>query len=107
MAGQAVNDTHSHHHAVQFYGNDAELFKTIGTFLTEGLVAGQPAIVIATPDHRAGILQALASNLTDVPGALHAGDLVMLDAEDTLGILIKGGMPDQRLFQRTIGDLIE
>lgn len=107
MAGQAVNQTHAHHHAVQFYGSDAELFRTVGTFLTEGLVAGHPAIVIATPDHRAGILQTLAADLIDVPGALRAGDLVVLDAEDTLGILMRGAMPDQRSFHRTLGDLIE
>jgi MEDS: MEthanogen/methylotroph, DcmR Sensory domain len=97
---------HSHHHAVQFYGDTGELFKTIGTFLSEGLVAGQPAIAIATPAHNAEILASLTSHLIDVQRARHLGDLVMLDAEDTLGAFMHNGMPDPRLFQRSIGDII-
>ena len=40
---------HAHHHAVQFYGNDNELLDTVGTFLSEGLVSGHSAVVIAAP----------------------------------------------------------
>ena len=39
---------HAHQHAVQFYGNEDALFTTVAGFLSEGLVAGQPAVVIAT-----------------------------------------------------------
>jgi hypothetical protein len=98
---------HTHHHAVQFYGDESELFRTIGTFLSEGLVTGQPAIVIATPAHNAEILDALSAHLIDVARARHLGDLVMLDAEETLGTFMHNGMPDPRLFQRAIGDQIE
>jgi hypothetical protein len=98
---------HTHHHAVQFYGDEAELFKTIGTFLSEGLVSGQPALVIATPAHNAEILEALSSHLIDVTRARHLGDLVMLDAEETLGTFMHNDMPDPMLFQRAIGDQIE
>jgi len=98
---------HTHHHAVQFYGDETELFTSIGTFLSEGLVSGQPAIVIATPAHNAAILDALGSHLIDVARARHLGDLVMLDAEETLGTFMHNGMPDPMLFQRAIGDQIE
>lgn len=95
------------HHAVQFYGDEAELFKTVGAFLSEGLVAGQPAIVIATPDHTTAIQDALAAHLIDVARARHLGDLVMLDADDTLGTFMHNGMPDQILFQRHVGTQME
>jgi hypothetical protein len=98
---------HHRHHAVQFYGDEAELFKTIGSFLSEGLVAGQPAIVVATPDHTSAIQDALGSHLIDVARARHFGDLVMLDAEDTLGTFMHNGMPDQILFKRHVGALME
>jgi hypothetical protein len=98
---------HTHHHAVQFYGDEIELFKTIGTFLSEGLVSGQPAIVIATPPHNIAIQDALGSHLIDVARARHLGDLVMLDADETLGTFMHNGMPDQVLFQRHVGDLME
>ena len=98
---------HSHHHAVQFYGDESELFETTGTFLSEGLVSGQPALVIATPEHSAAIQDSLGSHLIDVARARHLGDLVMLDAEETLGTFMHGGMPDEVLFQPHVGDLIE
>ena len=98
---------HTHHHAVQFYGDDSELFKTIGTFLSEGLVGGQPAIVIATPEHNAAIQDSLVAHLIDVARARHLGDLVILDADETLGTFMHNGMPDPVLFQRAIGDHLE
>ena len=98
---------HHRHHAVQFYGDETELFTTIGTFLSEGLAAGQPAIVVATPDHTSAIQDALGSHLIDVARARHYGDLVMLDAEDTLGTFMHNGTPDQILFQRHVGALME
>ena len=96
-----------HHHAVQFYGDEAALFKTVGTFLSEGLVSDQPAIVIATPEHAAAIQDALASHLIDVARARHFGDLVMLDAEETLSTFICNGAPDKLLFERNVGDLLQ
>jgi hypothetical protein len=97
----------THRHAVQFYGDESELFRTIGTFLTEGLVSGQPAIVVATPAHTDAIAATLNSHRIDVARARHLGDLVMLDAEETLGTFMHGGMPDPGLFTRAVGDLIE
>jgi len=108
MNEQRVADRlHHHHHAVQFYGDETELFTTIGTFLSEGLVSGQPAIVIATPAHSVAIQDALRSHLIDVARARHLGDLVMLDAEETLGTFMHNGVPDQVLFQRHVGDLMQ
>jgi MEDS: MEthanogen/methylotroph, DcmR Sensory domain len=104
---RAAERVHTHHHAVQFYGDETELFKTIGTFLSEGLVVGQPAVVIATPSHSAAIQVALSSHLIDVARARHLGDLVMLDAEETLGAFMHNGTPDRILFKRHVGDLIE
>jgi hypothetical protein len=98
---------HNHHHTVQFYGDETELFKTIGLFLSEGLIAGQPAIVIATPDHNTAIQDALSAHLIDVARARHLGDLVILDAEDTLGTFMHNGIPDTILFQRQVGAHME
>src|SRR5688572_15254278 len=98
---------HHRHHAVQFYAEESELFSTVGTFLSEGLVAGHPAIVIATPNHNAGIQDALSAHLIDVTRARHLGDLVMLDADDTLGTFMHNGRPDKILFQRHVGALME
>ncbi len=95
------------HHAVQFYGADSNLFTTVANFLAEGLVTGQPGIVIATEPHRQAILQQLAARLIDVDAARRLGDLVMLDAEQMLTTFMVGGVPDPALFKRHIGTLLE
>lgn len=102
-----LEPVHSHQHAVQFYGDDAELLRTVGTFLTEGLVAGQPAVVIATVMHRIKIEQALEKRLIDVSAARRLGDLVMLDAEEMLSTFMVDHSPVGSLFRRSIGGVID
>jgi hypothetical protein len=96
-----------HHHAVQFYGDEASLFTTVATFLSEGLIVRQPAIVIATASHREPIVQHLCGRLIDCERALQKGQLVLLDAEDTLRLFMVDGMPDPKLFEQTIEPVIE
>lgn len=98
---------HASHHAVQFYGNDAELFKTVGAFLSEGLVAAQPAVVIATEPHRKAIEAALEERFIDVERARRLGDLVLLDAEETLATFMVDGVPTASVFKKVVGDVIE
>lgn len=98
---------HAHHHAVQFYGDEKALSKTIAGFLIEGLVASQPTVIIATPSHAAKILDQLAERHIDVSRARQLGDLAVLDADETLSRFMSKGMPDPALFRRTIGDVLE
>ena len=100
-------ESKAHHHAVQFYGNDRSLFTTVGRFLAEGLIAGQPGVIIATEFHRKAILHQLKERLIDVPSARRIGDLVLLDADQTLTTFMVGGMPDPALFRRHVGDLLD
>ena len=102
-----ASPVHAHHHAVQFYGNDASLFNTVAGFLSEGLVAGQPAIVIATDDHRIAIEQELANRHIDVEGARHIGDLLFLDADETLAGFMVNDLPDLELFTHNVGTVME
>jgi hypothetical protein len=97
----------SHHHAVQFYGTETSLFDTVAGFLAEGLVSRQPAIVVATPAHRAGIVDHLCERLIDCAKALRDGDLVILDAEETLDLFMTGDHPDYDLFVHNVGRLID
>jgi hypothetical protein len=98
---------HARHHAVQFYGNDEHLFATVGGFISEGLIAGHPAIVIATPCHTAAILDELSRRLIDVDQAKRIGDLVCLDADESLATFMAGDVPDPNAFRKNIGDAIE
>jgi hypothetical protein len=94
------------HHAVKFYGSDDSLFTTVAGFLAEGLIARQAAIIIATPSHREAIVEHLCGRMIDCAAAIRRGDLLLLDAEDTLGLFMVGGMPDRDLFDRSVGHLV-
>ena len=96
-----------HHHAVQFYGTDASLFATVAGFLGDGLISHQPAIMIATPAHRVAIETHLCSRLIDCEAAKREGELLILDAEDTLSLFMVDGQPHPGMFEDNVGRLID
>jgi hypothetical protein len=96
-----------HHHGVKFYGTDDSLFTTVAGFLAEGLIARQPAIIIATTAHREAIVEHLCGRLIDCAAAVRRGDLLMLDADDTLGLFMVNGMPDRELFEQSVGAIVQ
>lgn len=99
--------TSNRHHAVQFYGTDKSLFVTVAGFLSEGIVNAQPAIVIATPEHRIAIEEHLCDRLIDCEKARREGELLFLDAEETLGLFMVGDEPNADLFETSVGGVID
>lgn len=104
---QKRSPIYDHHHAVQFYGDDDSLFTTVAGFLSQGLVDGHPAIVIATDAHRTAILKYLRARLIDVDKAQTLGSLIVLDAQATLDQFMVGETPDEARFDQSVGKLIE
>jgi hypothetical protein len=85
-------------HAVRFYKDSDSLCGLVATFLGEGFADARPAIVIATPVHRAGILDRLRSQAVDVERLQSDGDLILLDADAVLTQSMVEGMPDGTRF---------
>ena len=98
MSAQAAGSTGTFH-AVRFYDSVDSLCRIVAGFLTDGLRTGQPALVIATPYHRMGIVEALREQHFDVEALEAAGDLLLLDAEETLATFMVEGMPDPERFK--------
>ena len=96
-----------HFHEVKFYETLESLCRIVAEFLSEGLIAEQPALVIATPEHRQGILAALRVLHVDVDGVQVRGDLLLLDASQTLGRIMRDEMPDAQLFKTTATSALE
>ena len=96
-----------HFHAVQFYQDDESLVAIVARFLAEGFKQSQPAVVIATPEHRIALEVALASHGLDVNRMKQFGDIVLLDARETLDTIIVEGMPHQQLFQHVFGSMFK
>jgi hypothetical protein len=100
-------ETPAHHqHAVQFYENEVSLFKTVAGFLGQALIDEQPGIMIATKPHRTAILDRLKARFIDVDQAQRSGNLIVLDARETLERFMVADMPDANAFEATIGGLV-
>ena len=97
---------HGRGHAVHFYENEEKLFTVVGDFLANGLEAGEPVVVIATPEHRAGFLSALTGKKLDIDTAVTTGQLTLLDAREMLSTFMVDAAPDNHLFQKSIGSVI-
>jgi hypothetical protein len=96
-----------HFHAVRFYRTSDDLCRLVAGFLADGFEQGQPAIVIATEEHRAGIERQLADRALDASALQAAGGLTMLDAEETLGQFMVDGVPAADRFRDAIVPIIE
>jgi hypothetical protein len=96
----------NHAHAVQFYNSESTLYSTAATFLSEGLILGQPALILATPAHREGIVEQLSERLVDCECAIRDGDLVLLDAQATLDLFMVDGRPNADLFHENVSRIV-
>ena len=96
-----------HYHAVRFYQNKKDLAVIVGEFLLDGISDGQPAVVIATPNHRLLIGHELTVHGVDTDAVEADGKLLMLDAEQTLTQFMVDGMPHPTRFRHTIVPVID
>jgi signal transduction histidine kinase len=103
----SIADGNQHHHAVQFYETDAFLVRSVTNFIIDGLKAEEPALIIATAEHRDGIEAALMSHGVDVEWSKRRGLLTEFDARYTLSSIMSGGVPDEALFRRQIEPALE
>jgi hypothetical protein len=93
-------------HVVQFYNDDGELTERVGGYLSEALLDGGVAVVIATAAHRAAFEARLADAGADVAAAAGRGAYLAFDAEEMLGRFMAGGRPDRARFEEAVGSLI-
>jgi hypothetical protein len=106
MAIQTAHGVVPRDHVVQFYERDDELISSAISFLFDGLLAGEAAIVVATPGHTAAFELALTAAGVDVGAARARGTLVSADAERTLSRTLVDGRPDHEAFNSEVGDLV-
>lgn len=93
-------------HFVQVYQDELFLCEAVSEYVGTGLRRGEGAILVATPSHHAAFTQRLEDDGLSARDALQRGQLVLLDAEETLGRFTPGGMPDWQTFHALIGGAI-
>lgn len=93
-------------HFVQIYQDEQFLCEAVAEYVGTGLRRGDGVILIATPSHRAAFARQLEKDGLAPSDALEGGQLVMLDAHQTLARFTPGGMPDWLTFHGLIGGII-
>lgn len=96
----------AHHHAVRFYENDKSLAHIVAQFLSDGLAAGSPAIIVATPAQRGAFVRELAARSLDIVQLQRSDDLILLDAQDTLATFMTNGRPVAEAFTKSMCEVI-
>ena len=100
---QVLTDSHT----VQFYESDAALVSALAAYVGSALRSGDTAVVVATPEHGAGLEAQLRREGLDAVETAAKGQLIMLDAEETLARLLVDNVPDAQQFERVIGGLLK
>jgi signal transduction histidine kinase len=94
------------HHTVAFYDDDAAVMESTATFLASALRDGHPAVVIATPDHRARLADELTAEGLALPALTERGQYVALDAREVLSQFCDGRSVNRVRFVELVGGVI-
>jgi hypothetical protein len=99
--------TPKHFHSVQFYKDSDGLCEIVGGFLATGLTQGDPALIIATPQHRSQIIACLQARGFDTDALKRSGELTTLDAGGALALFLADCDPNPASFRYSIGGIIQ
>src|SRR4051794_26381369 len=102
-----IHEAPSCGHAVQIYGDPAELADSVASFLGLGLATGAPAIVVSTRAHRDLFLTRLGREGLDVDELMRAGLLTVADAEEMLATFMVDGSPSAERFEAVMGSALD
>ena len=94
-------------HTVHFYDSDDELASWVATIFLSGFLGGCGCVAITTGDHRAAIVSKLQACGIDIEHAMRSNQLVIFDAEMTLGEIYSSGKPDQAVFHRIASEALQ
>jgi hypothetical protein len=96
----------SHLHAVRFYPDAVSLSYIVADFVADGLRAMQPAIIIATPEHRATIVAQLQQLGLDPLQLQKQQRMFVCDAHELLSQFMVEGMPEGAQFMEVMGPIL-
>jgi hypothetical protein len=94
-------------HAVQVYGDVAELAESVAAFLAAGIEAGEPALVAAGVEHQIVFTNQLADLGWSADQLVRDGLLVTADAQELTNVIVDDGRPQRDTFRRVVGGLLD
>ena len=93
-------------HIAQVYQDEAFLAETVAHFVGAGLWQGDGVLVIAAAAHWEAAARRLESEGVDLESAQGSGQLVVLDAAQTLSRFMSDGTPDPDAFNSVVGTAV-
>ena len=93
-------------HFVQFYEQDSALIEAVARYLRKGLESGAAAVMVATPEHEAQLIEFWKEQRFDPSPYKREGRFIVLDAAQTLELFMLDAWPDEKLFDEVIGNVI-
>src|SRR5262245_15634488 len=93
-------------HAIQFFSSDARLTASVGEYVRAAMAADATCIVIATPEHHAGIARHLRRAGLDPEALASSYAYIALEARTILDMFMQNGRPDRERFHRIADELI-
>jgi len=93
-------------HIVQLHTDDGFLTRAVTQFVGAGLLAGETAVIVATPPH----IRALDAQLglqVDVAGVRARDQLLVFDAETCLAGLLVNGQLDREQFRGFVNAMLD
>jgi hypothetical protein len=94
-------------HVMQIYENDEVFLDTLTGFVGSGINAGESVIVIASAEHLQSLYDRLTGCAVNVKSLVEEHRYIPLDAEKTLAMFMRDDWPDEKLFNKTISEVIE
>jgi hypothetical protein len=95
-------------HAVQIYTDLSELAGSVAPYLASGFDLGEPAVVVATPEHLTEFMAELEAAGWDEMRIDRAGLLAVADADETLAAIMDGGdTPSPSAFEHVVGAVFD
>ncbi len=91
-------------HGVQVYTELDELAPTVGRFLDAGFRVGEPALVIAAPEHWDAFRARISLDADELQTR---GLLRYCDADETLATFMDGAVPSADRFDETVGGILD
>lgn len=94
-------------HELQVYSSDASFLEGFAGFIADGLSSGNAVVVLATEDHRQGIIRELQTRGFNLDAIIKCGSYISIDAWETVSSFTIDGQPDPNRFESTISSLVK
>jgi PAS domain S-box-containing protein len=95
-----------HEHFAHFYTREETLVESVATYVLRAVRDGAAAIVIATAQHVEALDARWKQLQFDTAAAIANGQLLVLDAAQTLAKFMVDGAPDPQRFMESVGQAV-